>query len=151
MDTCKDASSTATPTKLTIVKAFCPYDLITAHFNEYHGATCSDWKRDLEWLLAGHGIHQQYAGLVDLQLNQPERAQLRKHLLKWGFVKETAIEQIIDVTVEKRVHQRWVVNIRTNKQTWALCSITPEGLRRYDGITNETAFTLDGDMIHLVR
>ena len=153
MDTCKTTPGTSsTPTtKLTITKPFCPFDLITAHHAEYHGVSCTAWRNDLDWLLQAHGVNQLYDGLDALQLDRPDHAQLRRHLVKWGFVRETPIEQILDVTVEKRDSQRWVVHIRTNKEKWAICSITPDGLRRYDGIYGETAFKLEDNMIHIAR
>ena len=91
MDTCKDATSATTPTKLIVPAPFCVYDLITAHHNEYHGATCEAWKSDLNMLVKNFAAINPIttADLPTIDLTRPECAQLRKHLLKWGFVKES--------------------------------------------------------------
>ena len=152
MDTCKDATSTATPTKLTITKAFCPFDLITAHHAEYHGVSCTAWRNDLDWLLQAYGVNDSCTNFDTLQLDRPERAQLRQHLLKWGFVKEVANNELLECNAVKVATGNWVISVRTTNHTWNICEINKSGLNRVRAISrSETAFALDGDMIHLVR
>lgn len=135
-------------TKLVIAKDFCIFDLIQAHHHEYKGATCSKWREDLAWMLSAQDINTFYCGTDALQLDRPERAELRTHLIKWGFVKEELQKlRITKITVEEAGDQLWNITAYTRQSTRTILQISPEGFARIGRIDEQAFATIDGGKI----